>query len=183
MCPTLRHHPVFKTIAIAMDARPAVTQMPGVSSRGWTYLGVNILFLILVTVVVAARFWSRRLTKARYGWDDWLILGALVVYCGQFSFNVWVIRNGGLGHHVKELPNIAVENTLLQLTISQFIYAINFILIRFSICMLLMRIFPQRWLRHSSMFLSSGLNWDDSLLANFQQCISAWPLPLPGPSL
>ena len=166
-----------------MDARPPVTQMPGVSSRGWTYLGVNILFLFLVTVVVAARFWSRRLTKARYGWDDWLILGALVVYCGQFSFNVWVIRNGGLGHHVKELPNIAVENTLLQLTISQFIYAINFILIRFSICMLLMRIFPQRWLRHSSMFLSSGLNWDSSLLVNFQQCIAVWPLPLPGPSL
>jgi hypothetical protein len=127
-----------------------VTQLPGISRDGWTYLGINILFLVLVTLTVAARFWSRHLTKSLYGWDDWLILAALVVYYGQFSFNVWVIPNGGLGHHVKELPPKALENMLLQLTISQFIYPVDLVLIRFSICALLMRIFPQRWFRHTS---------------------------------
>lgn len=127
-----------------------VTQMPPVSDRGWTYLGINILFLVLVNLAVAARLYSRRINRARPGWDDWFILAALVVYYGQFSFNVWVIFEGGLGHHRDEVPANATENMLLQLTISQFIYAVQFVLIRFSICALLMRIFPQRWLRHCS---------------------------------
>lgn len=40
-------------------------------------LGVCIIMLVLVTFIVAARFWIRlSLTKGRFGADDWCILAA-----------------------------------------------------------------------------------------------------------
>lgn len=34
------------------------------------------------TLVVALRFWSRRLIRAKIGTDDWLIVGALILNYG-----------------------------------------------------------------------------------------------------
>lgn len=39
---------------------------------------VGALVIILAVVSVAARFWTRHFTRAGYGWDDHLILLALV---------------------------------------------------------------------------------------------------------
>lgn len=38
----------------------------------------DILLSLLATVAVIARFWVRKLRKARYGADDWTILASLV---------------------------------------------------------------------------------------------------------
>jgi len=40
---------------------------------------VGALVLALAVVSVAARFYTRHFTKAGFGWDDWLILLALIV--------------------------------------------------------------------------------------------------------
>ena len=37
-----------------------------------------IVFIILDTIVVLLRYWSRRLQSASYGWDDWLIIPAWI---------------------------------------------------------------------------------------------------------
>ena len=118
----------------------------GLSGPGRTFIAINIVFILLVSVAVAARFWSRNLKKTLYGWDDWTILAALIVYYGQGAFNFWVVVKGGLGYHAVQVTKPEVENMFLQLTVSQFLYAVNFVLIRFSICFLLLRLFPQRWL-------------------------------------
>ena len=41
-------------------------------------LGVNIATLILAIFAVALRFISRRVSNAKFWWDDWLTLPALV---------------------------------------------------------------------------------------------------------
>ncbi len=43
-----------------------------------SFLGIAIVFPILATVFVIARFYCRRLNCVTLGVDDWLILAALV---------------------------------------------------------------------------------------------------------
>ena len=109
-------------------------------------MGVNILFIILNSLAIITRFWSRRLKRTPYSWDDWCILAAMVVFLGQSALNFWVIFQGGLGYHAHQVSPQQLENMLKQLTISQFIYALNFVLIRMSICFLFLRLFPQKWI-------------------------------------
>ncbi len=119
------------------------------SAPGRVYLGINALFIILVTSLVGLRFWARRLKRTFFGWDDWCILVALLIFYGQASFNIWVVYHGALGYHTAQAGESGVRNMLLQLTASQFIYAIQFFMIRLSICLLLKRIFVQPWLQRT----------------------------------
>lgn len=122
----------------------------GPSSPGRAFVGINVLFIVLVSTAVGARFWGRHLKRTLLGWDDWSILAALIVYYGQSAFNFWVVARGGLGYHANEVSKQEMENMFLQLFGSQFIYAVEFALIRLSICFLLKRIFIMRWLQNTS---------------------------------
>ena len=123
---------------------------PGPSGPGRAYIGVTSLFIVLITIAVGARFWARHLKRTRLGWDDWSILAALIVQYGQSVFNYWVVASGGLGYHAEEVSRREMENMFLDLFGSQFIYAVQFTLIRLSICFLLKRIFIARWFQNIS---------------------------------
>lgn len=41
-------------------------------------LGVNIATLALAAIAICLRFLSRRLSRAQFWWDDWLMLPAIV---------------------------------------------------------------------------------------------------------
>ena len=123
---------------------------PGPSTPGREYIGINVLFILLATIAVGARFWGRHLKRTPLGLDDWCILAALVVQYGQSSLNFWVVAAGGLGYHAEDVSKKEMENMFLDLFGSQFIYAVQFTLIRLSICFLLKRIFITRWLQNTS---------------------------------
>ena len=124
--------------------------VPGPSTPGRAYIGINVLFIVLATTAVGARFWGRHLKRTALGLDDWCILAALIVQYGQSCFNFWVVAAGGLGYHAEEVSKREMENMFLDLFGSQFIYAVQFTLIRLSICFLLKRIFITRWLQKTS---------------------------------
>ena len=46
--------------------------------RGPQVIGVSVAMIILSTLAVAFRFWSRKISTAGLWWDDWTILLALV---------------------------------------------------------------------------------------------------------
>ena len=48
------------------------------ANKGSLVLGVSILVSVLAITAVALRFLSRKLSKAHYWWDDWMIVAALV---------------------------------------------------------------------------------------------------------
>lgn len=128
-----------------------VSHHPPVPSKpGRVFIGINVLFIVLVTIAVGARFWGRHLKRTQLGWDDWCILAALIVNYGQSAFNFWVVAAGGLGYHAQEVSKQEMENMFLDLFGSQFIYAVQYTLIRLSICFLLKRIFIKRWLQNTS---------------------------------
>lgn len=128
------------------------------SAPGRVYIGINALFTILVTFMVGLRFWARHLKRSFFGWDDWCILAALLIFYGQSAFNYWVVYHGALGYHVAQAGEVGVRNMFLQLTISQFIYAVQFFMIRLSICFLLKRIFVQAWLQRT-VLVAIGVNF------------------------
>ena len=41
-------------------------------------LGVNIATFILAVIAIVLRFMARRLTRAPFWWDDWLMIPAIV---------------------------------------------------------------------------------------------------------
>ena len=48
------------------------------ANKGPIVLGISIIVSFLAITAVVLRFLSRKLAKAQYWWDDWMILGALV---------------------------------------------------------------------------------------------------------
>ena len=48
------------------------------ANKGPMVLGISILLCFLAIKAVTLRFLSRKLSKAQYWWDDWMILAALV---------------------------------------------------------------------------------------------------------
>lgn len=49
-------------------------------SQAPAVLATSYIFITISTVAVGLRFISRYLAKASYGWDDWTILVALILF-------------------------------------------------------------------------------------------------------
>ena len=43
-------------------------------------LGINISTFVLAVISIILRFVSRRLSRAHFWWDDWLMISAIVCY-------------------------------------------------------------------------------------------------------
>ena len=85
------------------------TQLPGYgetdpsdpysSDRAVSLLVLNIVFLLLATLALIARFWSRHIKGTRHGLDDWLLLVGLFFYYLNCADRIWLSASG-FGHHV-----------------------------------------------------------------------------------
>lgn len=62
------------TRRICIDAAPRLAH-----SRGPEFLGAVTVLLTLSTIAVVLRFLARSIIRTSYGWDDWLMLFALVI--------------------------------------------------------------------------------------------------------
>ena len=67
-------------------------------------LGVNIATLILAILAVALRFISRRVSNAKFWWDDWLTLPALVSVSSSSYFDAWL--NASIGSRVGDVSRV-----------------------------------------------------------------------------
>ena len=61
----------------------------GLNTHGPAIIGTGVLFTVLSVVAVGLRFTSKRVTQARVGVDDWLLLVALLIFV---TAEVLVIR-------------------------------------------------------------------------------------------
>jgi hypothetical protein len=58
---------------------------------------ISIVFIILNSVFVILRFYARSITKAAYGWDDYLIIASFI---SNVSLCVVSISTYALFHHI-----------------------------------------------------------------------------------
>jgi hypothetical protein len=66
----------------------------GPSGGGNSLLGVSVALSVLQIVFVASRFYTRRLQRQRYGWDDWIMLFALVcVFLGIRNVSMLILSS------------------------------------------------------------------------------------------
>lgn len=67
------------------------------STEGQVSLGLSYFLTVFSTLMVALRFWSRKLSRFGYGWDDWLILVTLVLLYFVLALSVLLVYEGGVG--------------------------------------------------------------------------------------
>ncbi|KAI1736252.1 hypothetical protein F4680DRAFT_262349 [Xylaria scruposa] len=116
---------------------------------GWkveVFIGV---FTPLTVLLVALRFYARSLTAARYGFEDWLVLFALLAQLLQTGVIIGSIKQGGVGLHLDYLEETQPEKItiFLKYLVAESIWYLATIWIaKLSICILYRRLFPGRWI-------------------------------------
>ncbi|KAK0507563.1 hypothetical protein JMJ35_010086 [Cladonia borealis] len=138
------------------------------ANKGPTMLGISILVTFLAIAAVALRFLLRKLSKAQYWWDDWMILAALpwTVTLNICQFYVYSI---GSGQHAAMLPqpktNIKFEKTAFCF---ELIYIVVIGLIKYSILLFYRRLFPSKsLLRILQAVASVVLAWQIAIIAGY----------------
>ncbi|KAL8866168.1 MAG: hypothetical protein Q9174_006459 [Haloplaca sp. 1 TL-2023] len=102
---------------------------------------VSWISTVLATIAVAARLYARRLQRSGYGWDDWVILAALVPLWAHTATVLVSVYLGGVGHSMHDLGPDNQVVLFKSLTVIQFFFATSLGLVKSSIVLLLMRIF------------------------------------------
>ncbi|KAL8821621.1 MAG: hypothetical protein Q9223_000364 [Gallowayella weberi] len=127
----------------------SATQVPRI-------LGVNIATFCLAVIAIILRFTARRLTRAAFWWDDWLMIPAIVRRLMSFSdrgtnrdldvFRFDVLRVDHL-QHIWTAPMDAGVVWAKGLFISEVSYTIIICSIKFSLLAFYWRIFKQSKIR------------------------------------
>ncbi|KAF2236939.1 hypothetical protein EV356DRAFT_39400 [Viridothelium virens] len=79
------------------------------------------------------------------------MLVALPCFYSQVATQYYSVIAGGLGFHEWQNSTSTNQNAIKSMTVMQYPYALTLTLVRLSICVLLRRIFIQKWLRVCSM--------------------------------
>ena len=98
-------------------------------------------------IFIAARFLARRISRAGFWWDDWLILFALFCATVHTVLDLVFTVKYGLGHHVfvhasDQVMNI-IEKALLCQFVAELCYVFAIVSIKLSLCLMFWRIFRE----------------------------------------
>lgn len=74
-----------------------------------TYLALGIVFAVLTVLVTCVRFYSRKLSRATFGIDDWLALAAALFYLTEIAVHLWSMLAGGVGMHQNKSTSAQLE--------------------------------------------------------------------------
>lgn len=142
-----------------------------------------IVFPTIATLAVVGRFCARRMKKAAFEADDWIILPALAAVYAQMTIIILSVIYGGVGHHIEDLGQDNLVAFFKLIAAVQFSFGSSLGLAKISLCFLLMRIFFVRSFRIAAfcimtycacwmlmvIFIGAGLcrpfqyNWDKSI--------------------
>ncbi|KAL4879599.1 hypothetical protein BJY04DRAFT_219940 [Aspergillus karnatakaensis] len=109
-------------------------------------LPVSIVFVSVATIVVALRLFTRIRVVSAPGWDDWFLL--LALFTDYAFFGVLIAEHSyGLGRPQATLSEGQYRNQLKMLWISVPLYNLTLNLVKISVVLLYMRLFPTRTYR------------------------------------
>ncbi|MCJ1311312.1 hypothetical protein MMC25_004983 [Agyrium rufum] len=110
-------------------------------------LAVNITCMLLAVLVLGLRVFSRRISNAKFWWDDWFMVNATVFSCliALESSTYMVIH--GLGKHVWVGPPDALVVWAKGLFIAEYCYTVVICSIKFSLLAFYWRIFKVTTIR------------------------------------
>lgn len=124
-------------------------------------IGCYVLALV-TTIVVALRFWAKRLTSSPLGLDDYLILSCLLVHHIFMVFGTIAVIQGGLGRDIRIVardPN-AVVILFKFLFMAEVTYGFSCTLVKLSVLAFYLRVFPTRTIRlTSAVLVVASISW------------------------
>ncbi|KAL8698796.1 MAG: hypothetical protein Q9224_001689 [Gallowayella concinna] len=128
-----------------MEGPPAGTDLS--ATQVPRILGVNIATFCLAVIAIVLRVTARRLTRAAFWWDDWLMLPAIMFSALMCFVSITYMVDHGLGRHIWTAPMDSDVVWAKGLFISEISYTIIICSIKFSLLAFYWRIFKQSKIR------------------------------------
>ncbi|KAK8102253.1 hypothetical protein PG984_015399 [Apiospora sp. TS-2023a] len=145
------------------------------SDRGPDIIISGAVLALVSTVIVALRFWSRRLIHQRFGLSDYLCLAALLFHHGVIASGSVMAKQGGLGRdfRVTSTEDPGSITILYQaLFAGELTYTFSSPLIKLSVLAFYWNIFPTRTVKLGCTILGFACVawWTAIFILNFTQC-------------
>ncbi|MCJ1358338.1 MAG: hypothetical protein MMC33_008337 [Icmadophila ericetorum] len=163
-----------KILTFAKDL--CVAAIPSLNDSRQTFLYAIESVLVALTITsVALRLVARKLSNAKYGWDDILILASLVFTLGS-AVNLYLsILYGGYGKHIITLGTEQIVSFLKAYFATQLLFGTSVTLTKLSILYFYTRIFPARQFRVITIICSAlVISWYIVLV--FLVCFGCRPI-------
>ncbi|KAL8689678.1 MAG: hypothetical protein Q9218_004708 [Villophora microphyllina] len=113
------------------------------SNRGPEVVGAVTALTILATLAVLMRFQARKISGASFGWDDWLILVALIWEYGLSTVQFLAVHHG-FGRHILMLDLNQVTAFIKLFFATTCVFPVACAALKFSVLFFYHRIFPVR---------------------------------------
>ncbi|KAM7215621.1 hypothetical protein V8F06_009008 [Rhypophila decipiens] len=163
------------TVPEALTTRKLSNKICGVEShQDQSFAIIIYTFIVATALLVALRFIARLRTRAPLWWDDYSILGSLLVAiawtvaCGQYA-------GLGVGLDLWAVPHENIPTIYILLEVALLCYAVARCLIRCSICLFLLRIFGKSGAR-PYILVGNVLNFMLSLSFTFCVILQCTPV-------
>lgn len=124
-------------------------------TRGDALLIVNIVFIILVTLSVIVRLYSRVMVKCQSGMDDVMIILAYICTVGLTIAVLLANRKYGWDRHIWDLPPSMIQQTSIVAFVAKLLFALASGFIRLSLIFLYYRLIRDtnaRWYAYALHF-------------------------------
>ncbi|KAF3905036.1 hypothetical protein AA313_de0205336 [Arthrobotrys entomopaga] len=110
-------------------------------NRGHYLIAVEVSLFSLAALIVTGRIYTRRWLIRSFGWDDWLIIAA-VLLCFALTVSTCLATSAGYGLHIYDVPHQLRTKSLEYAWANMLIYVLTIALTRLSILFFYLRIFP-----------------------------------------
>ncbi|KAK8007841.1 hypothetical protein PG989_001831 [Apiospora arundinis] len=155
---------------------PSTIQPPlDFSDKGPDIISSGAVLGFVSTVIVALRFWSRRLIHQQFGLSDYLCLAALLFHHGVLASGSVMVKQGGLGRDFRvvftEDPG-SVTILYQALFVGEITYTFSSPLIKLSVLAFYWKMFPTRTVKVGCTLLGFACVawWIAIFILNFTQC-------------
>lgn len=116
-------------------------EAPNYANRGPNIIACSVVLLIVPSITVCIRFWSRVVaSRAHFWWDDLMLLLTLLFSHLFIIMNIWGVTLG-LGKHIWMIPAKNLQPTLMSEHLQTTFYSTTTVFMRLSALMLYARIF------------------------------------------
>ncbi|KAL8820355.1 MAG: hypothetical protein Q9223_001404 [Gallowayella weberi] len=161
--------------ALAQTRTICIAAVPWLNdNRGPEIVGAVSTLTVLATIAVGLRFLARSFSGSKYGWDDWLILFALVWEFGLSTIQLLAVHYG-LGRHILmvDVDNVTKFGKLFFAT--TLVFPVACAALKFSVLVFYHRIFPIRKFTQWSIAIGIIIvAWFIAFIIS--QFLSCWPL-------
>ncbi|KAL8993916.1 MAG: hypothetical protein Q9169_005990 [Polycauliona sp. 2 TL-2023] len=158
------------TFSVAKEL--CLTAIPSLAeNRGGELVATVTVLMIVATVAVILRLYARRISGAKYGTDDYLIIAALILTWG-LDINSYYAIKAGTGRHMITLSLDQIVSFVKTYQATQILFGCSITATKLSILFFYNRLFPYRTFYIVSLItgVASILWWIGLILTAFLHC-------------